>query len=532
MSANLAEQFDRLPWLLSQHILISVIALGLGLLISLPLGVLAARVRVLRWPVLAIASVIQTIPSIALLALMVVVLIAVNAMWRGLTGGDTGDRLVSAIGFVPTIVALTLYSLLPILRNTVTGITGVDPAMTEAARALGMTSTQRFFKVELPLATPVILAGVRTATVWTVSIATLSTPVGQPSLGNYIFTGLQTYNVTAIIFGCVGAAALALGLDQLLGLLESGAAKRSRPRVIGAIIGILLVASLVFAPSLIDWIMRDGSNESTKPTATVASKPFGESYILAQLIADRLETGFTVTQKQGLGSTVAYDALRAGEVDAYVDYTGTIWAMIMKRNEVQPPETVYREMKAWLEDHAEITTLGRLGFANAYALAVRRETAERLNLKTISDLAPHADTMRIGSDPEFFGRAEWTDLQRDYGMTFREQVPMQSTLMYQAIGAGEVDVITAYTSDGRIKRYDLVTLEDDLHVLPPYDAVLLLSPTAAKNETLVERLRPLVDGITLDAMRQANLMLDVEGESIGEAAAWLDQQVESRDGDQ
>ena len=528
--SNLAEQFDRLPWLLSQHILISVIALGLGLLISLPLGVLAARVRVLRWPVLAIASVIQTIPSIALLALMVVVLIAVNAAWRGLTGGDTDDRLVSAIGFVPTIVALTLYSLLPILRNTVTGITGVDPAMTEAARALGMTSTQRFFKVELPLATPVILAGVRTATVWTVSIATLSTPVGQPSLGNYIFTGLQTYNVTAILFGCVAAAVLALGLDQLLGLLESGAAKRSRPRVVTALVVIGLIAVVGIGPSVAaPWF---GDSQANKPAVTVGTKPFGESYILAQLVADRLDTDFSVTQKQGLGSTVAYDALRAGEIDTYVDYTGTIWAMIMKRTEVQPPDTVYREMKTWLEDHAEITTLGRLGFANAYALAVRRETAERLNLKTISDLAPHADTMRIGSDPEFFGRAEWADLQHDYGMTFKEQVPMQSTLMYQAIGAGEVDVITAYTSDGRIKRYDLVTLEDDLHVLPPYDAVLLLSPIAAKDETLVERLRPLVGGITLDEMRQANLMLDVEGKSIGEAAAWLDEQVEPRDDDQ
>lgn len=528
--SNLAEQFDRLPWLLSQHILISVIALGLGLLISLPLGVLAARIKVLRWPVLAIASVIQTIPSIALLALMVVVLIAVNALWQSMTGGEAGDRLVSAIGFVPTVVALTLYSLLPILRNTVTGITGVNPAMIEAARALGMTPTQRLFKVELPLAMPVILAGVRTATVWTVSIATLSTPVGQPSLGNYIFTGLQTYNVTAILFGCVAAAILALGLDQLLGLLESGTAKRRRPRVVMALVVIGLIAMVGIGPSLAaPWL---GDGQADKPAVTVGTKPFGESYILAQLIADRLDADFTVTQKQGLGSTVAYDALRAGEIDAYVDYTGTVWATIMKRSDVQPPGVVYREMKDWLARNADITTLGRLGFVNAYDLAVRRETAERLNFKTISDLVPHAGQMRIGSDPEFFGRAEWADLQRDYRLKFKEQVPMQSTLMYQAIGAGEVDVITAYTTDARIVRYDLVTLADDLHVLPPYDAVLLLSPNAAKDERLVERLRPLVGGIDLDEMRQANLMLDVEGKNIGEAAAWLETQVEPRDGDE
>ena len=212
----MSEQLALLPDRLTAHLQLTLLALLIGTAVSLPLGILVTRVRWLEQPALAIAGVIQTVPSLALLAMMVPVLAALE---------------LQSIGFLPAIIGLTLYGVLPVLRNTVTGIAGVDPALKEAARGVGMTASQQLRQVELPLAMPVIVAGIRTSTVWIVGIATLSTPVGATSLGNYIFAGLQTRNYTAVLVGCVAAALLALLLDGLVKALEDGVRTRQRRRV-------------------------------------------------------------------------------------------------------------------------------------------------------------------------------------------------------------------------------------------------------------------------------------------------------------
>src|SRR6201995_4635210 len=217
MSPRLAAAFALLPEYLGWHVLLSFSALVLGVAISLPLAVAASRSPRLRWPVLAGASLIQTIPSLALLALFYPLLLALSTLSKAAVGHG-----FSALGFLPSLLALTLYSMLPILRNGAAGILGVDAAIKEAADGVGMTSRQRLFQVELPLAAPVIMAGVRTAAVWTIGAATLSTPVGQTSLGNYIFAGLQTENWVFVLFGCAASAGLALAADQLIGLVEDG----------------------------------------------------------------------------------------------------------------------------------------------------------------------------------------------------------------------------------------------------------------------------------------------------------------------
>src|SRR5688500_13472826 len=237
MSPRLAAAFELLPEYLAWHVLLSASALVLGVAISLPLAIAAARSPRLRWPVLALASLIQTIPSLALLALFYPLLLALSALSAGLIG-----KGFSALGFLPSLLALTLYSILPILRNGVTGITGVDPAIAEAADGVGMTGRQRLLQVELPLAAPVIMAGVRTAAVWTIGAATLSTPVGQTSLGNYIFAGLQTENWVFVLFGCAASAALAMAADQLLGLMETGLRTRRRELVLAGLAALLVGA--------------------------------------------------------------------------------------------------------------------------------------------------------------------------------------------------------------------------------------------------------------------------------------------------
>lgn len=294
--ANFVEQMQALPANLANHLKISLIALAAGLVISLPLAVVAARRRTLRYPALTVASIVQTIPSLALLALMVPLLAGVGYLlgeWFGLE--------LSALGFWPTIIALTLYSILPILRNTVTGITEVEPAMIEAARGVGMTPRQVLTRVQLPLAAPVIIAGVRTATVWVVGIATLATPVGQRCLGNYIFRGLQTRNWLMVLFGCVAAAVLAILLDALIGGLER--ATRQRRRAVGAVCGAVLAIVLVggvLSPTLVralelgggPAVARTGDEAdqaaADRPVIRVGAKTFTEQYILSELIRRRL----------------------------------------------------------------------------------------------------------------------------------------------------------------------------------------------------------------------------------------------------
>ncbi len=504
MNPRLAEQLALLPNRLGQHVGLTMLALTVGVALSLPLGLLVVRRKTLRAVVLGAAGVIQTIPGLALLALMVPVL---DALRQSALPG------LSAFGFWPAAVALVLYSMLPVLRNTVTGITGVEPALLEAARGLGMTPRQTLFQVQLPLAAPVIIAGIRTAVVWTVGVATLSTPVGQPSLGNYIFGGLQTRNWTAVVVGCVAAAVLALVLDGAVALFESAAERRSRPRALVGATVLLAALALGLAPFL-----SRGRDDAVR----IGAKTFTEQYVLSQVMVTAAQNaGLRVERVDSLGSTIAFDALVSGELDAYVDYTGTLWANHLGRADVADANTVLTEVTRWLKEKHGITCLGPLGFENTYALAMRRDTAEALGIHTISDLAPHLRGMKLGSDYEFFSRPEWARLRTLYGLEPRERVSFDSTFMYKAVQSGAVDVITAFSSDGRIAAFDLVVLEDDLRSFPPYDAVLLLGPRAAAHPELEVALQPLVGAIGVEKMRKANELVDLDGKSRQEAAKWL-----------
>ena len=516
MMENLRQQFGVLPENLANHLMITVIPLAIGAAISLPLAVLVVRKPRLRYPALTVVSVVQTIPSLALLALMVPVLAGLGALTSRAFGFE-----VSALGFYPTVIALTLYSMLPMLRNAVTGITGVEPAMIEAARGVGMTERQVLWKVQLPLAAPVIIAGVRTATVWVVGIATLATPVGQRCLGNYIFQGLQTRNWTAVLFGCVVAAMLAITLDLLIGGVEKSVKERRRG------LGTLCIAALVviFGVGLLAPAgMRIARASGGGPSVWVGSKTFTEQYILAEAIATRLEeAGFNARRKESLGSTVVFDALAEGEIDVYVDYSGTIWANYMNEDRAADASVVMREITDWLAEEHEITLLGALGFENAYGLAMRAEQAREIGAETIAEIAGRAGDWSIGGDYEFFGRPEWRRIREAYGLEFADQVSYDSTFMYEALRQGEVEVISAFTSDGRIEAYDLRVLDDPRNAIPPYDAVLLLSAEAAENDDLVAALEPLVGAIGVEILRRANYMVDREQDkrTIGEAAAWL-----------
>jgi len=510
MSARLAAAWALLPNYLAWHVLLSATALVLGVAISLPLAVAASRSARLRWPVLALASLIQTIPSLALLALFYPLLLAISTLSRSLFGAG-----FPALGFLPSLLALTLYSMLPILRNGAAGILGVDPAIREAADGVGMTPRQRLLQVELPLAIPVIMAGVRTAAVWTIGAATLSTPVGQTSLGNYIFAGLQTENWVFVLFGCAASAALALAADQLLGLLEAAARRRNRTLALAGFAGLAVGVALALLP--LAGLGKPGAY-------VVGAKNFSEQYILAELMAARLQDqGAAVQRKEDLGSAVAYRALAAGEIDAYVDYSGTLWTNVLKRTDNPGRQAVLDQLTAELKRRDGVTVLGSLGFENAYAFVMRPDRAAELRIASIADLAREAPGLTLGSDLEFLSRPEWKAVQAAYDLRFKASRSYQPTFMYRALSGGEADVISAFSSDGRIAAARLVVLSDPKGAIPPYDAVVLVAPKRANDARLMAALRPLIGKIPVEAMRQANLSVDRDQDKLtpAEAAAAL-----------
>ncbi|UYY79511.1 ABC transporter permease/substrate-binding protein [Sphingomonas sp. R1] len=495
----------RVPELLAQHLLLAFAALLLGIAISLPLAVLSARHRSVARVALGMASLIQTIPSLALLALFYPLLLSLSA----LVGGG-----IPALGFLPSLLALTLYALLPILRNAVTGLVTLDPAIGEAADGVGMTRWQKLRLVEAPLVAPVVMAGIRTAAVWTIGAATLSTTVGQPSLGDLIFAGLQTQNWTLVLVGCVAAAGLALAVDALLGLAEWSIARRRRA-LVWLSLGVLVAAAVVaLAPA---W-------PATRGTVTIGAKGFSEQYILARVIGSRLEAaGYHVRYREGLGSGVAYGALASNAIDVYVDYSGTIWTNQMRRHDVPPRDAIVRGVAAWAKRTDNVTLLGPLGFENAYAFVMRGEDARRRGIATIADLARVAPSLKLATDIEFLERSEWKAVQAAYGLRFAEAHPYQPTFMYRALTSGTADVIPAFSSDGRIAAEKLAVLGDPKGAIPGYDAILLVAPARAADQRFHAALRPLIGAISVERMRQANYLVDRDHDkqSPDAAARWL-----------
>jgi len=512
-----ADRFDAavavLPERLGWHAALSASALVLGLAIALPLGIAAARSPRLKWLALGGAGLVQTIPSLALLALFYPVLLLLSGLSERVLGHG-----FSALGFLPSLLALTLYSMLPILRNAAAGVSSVDPAVVEAARGVGMTDRQRLWRVELPLAAPVIMAGARTAAVWTIGAATLSTPVGQTSLGDYIFSGLQTEDWVAVLVGCAASAGLALAVDGLLGLIEAGVARRDGKRLLAGAVGLSLGLVAALAPLAI------GALAQGRPTYVIGAKNFSEQYILAELMAGRLERdGASVQRRVNLGSAVAYRALAAGEIDAYVDYSGTLWANVLNRKDNPGRQAVLEGLRTELKARDGVVLLAPLGFENAYALAMRRDRAEALGIRSLADLAARAPQLTMGGDLEFFSRPEWAAVEKAYGLRFKAKRQFQPTFMYRALESREADVISAFSSDGRIAADDLVLLIDPKGALPPYDAVILISPKRAGDRRLIDALKPLGGSIDVQAMQAANYAVDRAAgkKSPAEAAAML-----------
>jgi osmoprotectant transport system permease protein len=323
-----------------------------------------------------------------------------------------------------------------------------------------------------------------------------------------------------VLFGCLASAVLALAVDQLLALIENGLRHRSRVRTALGGLGIAALIAATLVPTL------------ARPTSSyiVGAKTFTEQYVLSALVAQRLSAaGLSASSREGLGSSVIFDALASGDIDVYVDYSGTLWANQFHHSDILQREQLLGDLQATLAKQ-NITLFGELGFENAYALLMPRQRAEQLGIRSIADLTSRAPAMSIAGDYEFFSRPEWAGIQKAYGLSFRTQRQMQPDFMYAAVASGEVDVIAGYTSDGLIAKYDLVALGDPKHAIPPYDAIVLLAPKRKDDAALKSALQPLLGKIDITAMREANLRAagNDATSSPDAVARWLWEQVEKR----
>jgi osmoprotectant transport system permease protein len=497
----MSDALRQLPPLIASHVLLAAAAMALALLIGLPLGFASARRPRLAATAVGFAGLVQTIPGLALLALFYPLLLALSAV----IGGG-----IPALGFLPALLALTLYALLPILRNVIAGLQGIDPAVLQAADSVGMTPGQKLRLVEAPLAAPVAMAGIRTAAVWTIGAATLATTVGYPSLGNPIFAGLQIERWDLVLSGCIAAALLALVTDGLLGLIERGIGQRKRSLTLTGACLLALGLLLALVPLL----------RTPERSITVGAKNFSEQYILARLIGARLErAGYRVTYREGLGSAVAFRALQSGDIDVYVEYSGTLWTGAMGRTDTPPRRAMLDGIARWMAAGPKTGLIGPLGFENAYALAVKPGSG----LVSIADLAGKAPQLTLGADLEFLDRPEWRAIRTAYGLQFKATRAYSPTFMYRALQSGQADVISAFSSDGRIAADHLTVLSDPKGAVPHYDAILLAAPARAHDARFLAALKPVVGSIRVEDMRTANYSVDRDvGKATPEAAArWL-----------
>lgn len=487
--------------LLIEHIKLTAISVGLAILIGVPLGILICYIKKLNKPVLGIASVIQAIPSMALLGFAIPFL---------------------GIGTLPAVSMVILYSLLPIIKNTCTGIDSINLQTVEAARGIGLTKFQILTKVQIPLALPVIMAGVRISAVTAVGLMTMAAFIGAGGLGYLVFSGIRTLNNNQILAGAIPACLLALGIDFLAGMVEKLVTPislqkvkstdkkalrktRSMQKLIVAISGVTIVVMFIFTGIT-------GINKNSK-IITIGTKDYTEQMILGHMFSDLIEekTDISVNRRINLGGTqVCFSAFKSGDIDMYIEYSGTAYGDILGHAPISDMEAVYNTVKEEFKEKYNIEVLKQMNFNNTYTLSVTEETANKYNLKTMSDLSKVSSNLKSGTTLEFLNREDGLPgLKKAYNLNLQEEIGLDGSSRYIALDNGEVDVVDAFSTDGLLKKFNLVVLEDDKGFFPPYYAIpVIRSETLKEYPEVVSIIEELGDLITNEVMIELNYKVD------------------------
>ena len=472
-----------------------IVATGNGI----PVGIIMSRYPKLANPILLVTNGVQTVPSLALFGFLITV------------------PFIGGIGKKPAIIALILYALLPIIKNTYIGITQIKKGMREAGKSLGLTPFKILFLIELPLALKVILGGVRIAAVICVGIATIAAAIGGGGLGVFIFRGLSTVDNTTILVGAVPSAIIALLVDWGLGWLETNLTqKESNNSNNQQIITLILILLSIFIFTIFSFV-----NQSQKQVI-IGSKNYTEQVILGEMIAQHIENSsdLKVTRRFNLGGTfICHEAIKAEEIDGYVEYIGTAFTAILKRKPVNDTDLVYQEVKKFYNQEFKLEVMPSLGFENTYTLLVREETAKKYNLKTISDVTQYTPKWTAAFSYEFLAREDgYPGLSKTYNLKFSQQPnTMELGLMYRALAEKNVDLVAGFSTDGLISTLDLYMLKDDKNYFPTYEAVPVFNQkTLQQHPNLTSILQKLSGKVSSEDIQKLNYLVDHDRKSVNE----------------
>ena len=486
--------------LFMQHIQLTIFSILIAVLIGVPLAILIVRFRKLSVPVIGFANIIQSIPSLALLGFLIPLL---------------------GIGSKPAIIMVVMYSLLPIVKNTFTGLTNINPALIEAADGMGLTNTQVLLKVRFPLAMPIIMSGIRISSVTAVGLMTIAAFIGAGGLGYLVFSGVQTVNNNMILAGAIPACLLAIVLDFIIGKVEnivvpegikiSHDNKTGKKNTIFNSKKFKLVTSGLVLLIIISSVAT--SFLKSKDTIVVGSKNFNEQIILGDMVASLIEskTKYKVQRKLNLGgATVVFNAMKSKDLDVYVEYTGTGLVNILKKPSISDPTKVYDIVKNDFAKNYGLELLKPLGFNNTYVMAVKQDFAKKNNVNTISDLSKISHSLNAGVTMEFANRPDgYLGLQKKYNLDFKSVKGIDGGLRYTALQKDETQVIDAFSTDGLLKKFDLKLLKDDKNFFPPYYAVpVVRAETLEKYPDLKNVLLQLEGKVSDEDMRNLNYKVD------------------------
>ncbi len=469
-----------------EHLVISLSALLIAVVIAIPLAILLSQRKKLAEVVLQITSILQTIPSLALLGLLIPFV---------------------GIGTVPALIALVVYALLPIFQNTYIGLSEIDPSIEEAADAFGMSRIRKLVRVELPMAMPVIISGVRTAAVLIIGTATLAALIGAGGLGTFILLGIDRNDPSLTLIGAISSALLAIIFSTLIRFLQNRSGKTTL--IVLGVIG-LSIGGIFFVQN----------NPMEQETVTIAGKLGSEPDILInmyQAVIKEEDPSIKVELKPNFGKTsFLFSAIKSDQIDIYPEFTGTVLESLVKVPENTPDDLsakkTYQEANKLLSAQFEMRLLKPLAYENTYALAMKKSEAEKRGITKISQLQGQQAQLKAGFTLEFIDRQDgYRGIQEKYGVNLSSVQSMEPALRYQAINNGDVDVIDAYSTDSEIKQYDLVTLADDQHLFPPYQGAPLMKKEFADNHPkVVKALNRLTGKITEDQMIEMNYLVNVK----------------------
>lgn len=484
--------------LVLEHLFIVLAASILSIAAGLPLGILSYLYPKARAVILRVVDVLQTIPALALLGIIMVIL-------------EPGKATV--------ITGITLYSLLPIVRNTCLGLQEVDPGVKEAARGMGMSKAYRTLLVEFPLAFPTVFTGIRIAVVNAIGTAVFAAFVGGGGLGSVINRGIRVQDMTLILSGTGALMVISVALDLLMGWFERDAKKRG-----GGARSMWIPAAAILLAFLL--LLPYGMSSAGEGEILLYDGDYSETQIMHHmaklLVEDR--TDYTVTIQDQMSQVNNFKALVGGghTCDLMISYDGTLLTTFLQQDPTDVPEgmSIYDYANRAAGEAYGLTMLEKLGFDNTYAIALTGRAPEMG--RNVSDLVPIAGDLVFGAEHEFFtqeGSMKFGPFTEFYGLKFQDTLSVDVSLKYAAAEKGSFDVTVVYATDGLNRKAGLRVLEDDLGFFPDYNgAFLLREDTLERFPGLDEVLNLLAGRISNEDMVEMTYQVDVEKRTVDDVA--------------